>query len=64
MNQDNLMNDAGFWRMMCFILLFLLGFSMGTGSDIAVRRPIPQPKPTYINPEFDDRWLDREYRTI
>lgn len=56
------MNDAGFWRTMCFILLFLLGFVIGTGSDVA--KVAPRPRPRYINPQFFDFNLDREYRTI
>jgi hypothetical protein len=56
----NLNNDADFWRLLCFILLFLLGFMAGTDGPIIE----PKPAPVYIPHYHDDPWLDRERRTI
>jgi len=62
MNSDNLNNDADFWRMMCFILIFLLGFMAAVDGPVIERRP--KPAPVYIPHYHDDPWLDRESRTI
>jgi len=60
MSPDNLNNDADFWRMLCFILIFILGFMMAVDGPIIERKP----EPVYIPHYHSDPWLDRESREI
>lgn len=61
MNLNHINNNADFWRMLCFILFFIVGFLIATQRPVVVVEvPVIPAKAIHRA----DPWLSKERRTI